>query len=268
MSVRRFWRTTISTTHLEPYGEYHELMSSPHASIGWDENRPGPKTRGIAVRMDWRELLFVHWRVDPDQLAEVLPDGLEVDTFDGSAWIGLVPFLMDDVRFFGLPGLPTLRRFHECNVRTYVLRNGVPGVWFFSLDAASRLAVLGGRRLWKLNYIHSRFDVRKDGATVDYRLRRPDGTGCHVQWTPTDPLPRSEPGSLRNFLTERYYLYAGGAHRLLRGPVWHEPWSLRRADVHVLDDQLVGRTGIETIGDPVCIAAEPLKVRGWVNRKT
>jgi uncharacterized protein YqjF (DUF2071 family) len=241
-------------------------MSSPHATIDWEQQRALPETRGIAVRMNWRDLLFVHWRVDPDQIAAHLPRGMQVDTFDGSAWIGLVPFLMDDVRFFGLPGIPTLRRFHECNIRTYVLVNGVPGVWFFSLDAASRLAVLGGRHLWNLNYIYSGFKVANEAETIDYRVRRTDGLHSHLKWTPGDYLPPSEPGSVRHFLTERYYLFANRRDRVWTGPVWHEPWRLRQARIHAFDDELVDGTGLETSGDPVFMAADPVDVLGWRNQ--
>jgi len=217
--------------------------------------------------MCWRDLLFVHWRVDPDALAELLPEGLEVDTFDGHAWLGLIPFRMDRVRFFGLPSIPTLGSFPECNVRTYVLRDGVPGVWFFSLDAASRLAVLGGRNLWKLNYIHARFMIDSHGDTTDYRVRRSDGRSAHLNWTVGERLPASEAGSLPHFLTERYYLYAGTSRRLLRGAVWHEPWTLRRATLNRLDDEFIPQLGVETLEDPVCMAADPVDVLGWTNRR-
>jgi uncharacterized protein YqjF (DUF2071 family) len=215
--------------------------------------------------MRWRQLLFAHWRVDPSLMSSLLPEGMEVDTFDGSAWIGLIPFLMDDVRFFGLPGLPTVRRFHECNVRTYVLHDGVPGVWFFSLDAASRLAVLGGRNLLNLNYVNARFKVKTEADSVDYRLTRSDGSGARIHWTPGAELPPSESGSLRHFLTERYYLYAGRNERIWRGAVWHEPWTLREVEVHELQDDLIAHAGIETEDGPAFMAADPVDVLGWKN---
>lgn len=217
--------------------------------------------------MSWRHLLFLHWRVDPEQMQHLLPKGLEVDTFDGSAWIGLVPFQMDQVRFFSLPKIPTTSTFFECNVRTYVLQDGIPGVWFFSLDAASRLAVLGGRNLWKLNYIHAKFDVSIEGDRVDYTLARHDGTRSRIHWTAGSELPKSEPGGLRHFLTERYYLYASQAGKIWRGPIWHEPWRLREAALHDLDDNLIAQTGIETEGEPALMAADPVDVLGWSNRR-
>lgn len=213
--------------------------------------------------MTWRHLLFLHWRVDKDLMQALLPEGLAVDTFDGNAWIGLVPFMMDQTRPYGIPGLPTISRFYECNVRTYVLKDGVPGVWFFSLDAASRLAVFGGRNFWKLNYIHANFDVTINGDEVDYGLRRRDGTSTRIRWHAGRELPPSESGSLRHFLTDRCYLYAGRDGRLWRSGVYHEPWRLREAELLGLDDQLVNHAGIEVHDQPVCMAAEPIDVVGW-----
>lgn len=110
--------------------------------------------------MTWLNLLFLHWRFNPNAIRPLIPQQLELDTFDGSAWVGLIPFKMHNCEFAGFKWLPTLRNFYECNVRTYVRCNGQPGVWFFSLDAQSLTPVLGGRHLWKLNYIHSKFNVK------------------------------------------------------------------------------------------------------------
>ena len=217
--------------------------------------------------MTWRDLLFVHWRVEASLMQRLLPKGLEVDTFDGSAWIGLVPFQMDRTRPYGIPGIPTVSRFFECNVRTYVLHKGIPGVWFFSLDAASRLAVFGGRNFWKLNYIHAKFKVDVSGNEVDYQLRRANGERTRIKWTVEDALPESEPGSLRHFLTDRCYLYAGDGNHLWRSGVFHEPWKLRNAQLNELDDELVSSVGIRTEGLPSCMAAEPIDVVGWSLQK-
>ena len=219
------------------------------------------------MRMSWRNLLFIHWRVDTRLVKPLIPKGLQLDTFDGCAWIGLIPFTMDDTRPRGFPRMPGLSRFHECNVRTYVLQDGVPGVWFFSLDAASRLAVLGGRTLWKLNYVHASFDVKREAERTDYSLRRADGTRSQISWRTGARLPKSEPGSLRHFLTERYCLYSARSGRIWRGDIHHEPWRLREAEVVSLDDQLVGRAGIEVEGRPACMAAEDVEVRGWALKR-
>ena len=242
-------------------------MSSPQADIGWENRLPDNTTRGAAMNMTWKDLLFIHWRVDPELLQKTLPEGLEVDTFDGSAWIALVPFTMAATRPSFFPPLPIARNFHECNVRTYVLKDGVPGVWFYSLDAASRIAVFGGRHLWHLNYVNARFQVKKNDRTHDYRLKRQDGKGTRIKWRTGDAMPRSEFGSLRHFLTERYNLYSGKDQRIWRGAVHHEPWTLRQAELLELDDELVSEAGIEMIGDPICMAADPVAVRGWMLKR-
>lgn len=238
-------------------------MSSPHANIDWQDQLPNDDSPGCRMRMSWRNLLFLHWRVDPELIEPLLPKGFQLDTFDGCGWIGLIPFTMDDTRPRGFPRVPGLSRFHECNVRTYVLHDGVPGVWFFSLDAASRLAVLGGRSLWKLNYVHASFDVTREGDRTDYAVRRRDGTTSRITWRTGPELPPSESGSLRHFLTERYYLYSEHAGRIWRGAVHHKPWKLKEAQVLSLEDQLVERAGIEVEGPPSCMAAEDVEVRGW-----
>lgn len=242
-------------------------MSSPHADIDWQDSIPGEGSPGSLLRMSWRNLLFMHWRVDAGIMESLLPPGLQLDTFDGCAWVGLIPFTMDGTRPRGVPAIPGISRFHECNVRTYVLHDGIPGVWFFSLDAASRLAVLGGRGLWKLNYVHASFDVTRTGSTTDYALRRSDGTTSRMTWTTGDPLPRSESGSLRHFLTERYCLYSARGGRVWRGVVHHKPWKLREANVEVLEDQLVARAGVEVRGMPTCMAAEDVDVTAWALKR-
>ena len=238
-------------------------MSSPHADIDWQDSIPGEGAPGSLLKMNWRNLLFMHWRVDTELMESLLPDGLRVDSFDGCAWVGLIPFTMDGTRPRGIPPLPGVSRFHECNVRTYVLHDGVPGIWFFSLDAASRLAVMGGRGLWKLNYVHASFDVSKRGNTTDYALRRSDGTSCKVSWTTGAALPRSESGSLRHFLTERYCLYSAKSGKIWRGSVQHKPWKLREARVDELDDNLVAKAGIEVQGQPACMAGDDVEVKAW-----
>ena len=242
-------------------------MSSPHAAIDWQDKLPSEDSPGASIRMSWRNLLFIHWRVDPELLAPLLPEGLELDTFDGCGWIGLIPFTMDGTRPWGLPSLPGVSRFHECNVRTYVLQDGIPGVWFFSLDAASRLAVTGGRLLWKLNYVHASFDVKRTADRTDYSVRRSDGTHSRISWREGAELPPSESGSLRNFLTERYCLYSARGGKVWRGGIHHEPWNLREAELLSLDDQRVARAGIPTEGDPCCMVGGDVDVKGWNLRR-
>lgn len=234
--------------------------------------------------MIWSSLTFIHWRVDASVLRMLIPAGLGVDEFDGTAWVGLVPFTMPLVRHVGWPKVPTMSAFHECNVRTYVTPVDGPrggngpshdvaesGVWFFSLDAASRLAVWGARRFWNLPYFFSRIDLRKDGERTDYRVarRRNAAATLDCSWEVAEALPPALPGSLEYFLTERYALYTVSRHgRLMRGRVEHRPWPLRRARVTSINEGLVSAAGIRVMGDPLkpdhIMAADSVDVLGWV----
>ncbi len=234
-----------------------------------------------SIFMRWASLSFIHWRVPAAALRPLIPDGLEIDTFDGSAWVGLVPFTMTGVRPRRWPATWRIRGvtdFHECNVRTYVTRDGECGVWFFSLDAASRLAVRIARRMWNLAYHRATIELEDRGEEVSYAVcRQSDGiarrSGVHdstpalrCRWTLGERMPQSQPGSLEHFLTERYMLYAADRRgTVFRGRIWHEPWPLRRASLASVDDSLVAAAGIDVsaAGKPVVFAADPIEVAAW-----
>ena len=235
------------------------------------------------MRMNWRDLLFVHWPVDPAVLRPLVPPQFEIDLFEETAWIGLVPFLMKDVRprVCGLPvpPIPILApgSFPECNVRTYVRHAERPGVWFMSLDASPLLSVLGARMIWHLNYCWSTFQVRREGNRIDYRLQRrrgrarcirgaspawplPDPHGepahTHMTWTLGDPIPSAQPGSREHFLTARYSLFSLRKNVVLDGKVVHKPWPLRQATLEHLDDSLVNAAGITLDSEPIVFASD------------
>ncbi len=226
------------------------------------------------VRMSWENLLFAHWPIDANVIRNLVPGDLELDLYDGVAWVGLVPFSMRRCDFKGVPRLPGLSDFHECNVRTYVRHTGKAGVWFFSLDAAAVLPVLGGRWLWNLNYVWSRFNVRNDSGTTDYRLMRMNVPGLgdgraarsHIRWRAGEPLPTSQPGSLEHFLTERYWLFtrkrSSGALRVMAGRVHHPMWPLRHAEILHLDDSLIRAAGLTVRGQPIAFASDRIDVTG------
>ncbi len=205
------------------------------------------------LRMRWEHLLFMHWPVEPKRLRGLVPPCLELDTFEGSAWVALVPFTMRDVSPVFLPRVPWrgVTDFHECNVRTYVRLGAERGVYFFSLDAASRLGVWGARTLFHLPYYNARIDLDRTGDDVRYGVERLDAPGASLRcrWRAGAPLARAQPGELVHFLTERYsFLTAdrSGAPRICR--IRHAPWSLRSAELLELDDGLVRAAGI-TVGD-------------------
>jgi uncharacterized protein YqjF (DUF2071 family) len=209
--------------------------------------------RPAIMRQDWHHVLFLHWPVPPDQLRLLLPAGLELDLYDGVAYVGLTPFTMTGVRPSYLPPIPFVSHFHETNLRTYVHVGGRdPGVWFFSLDASGGLAVAAARALLGLPYYLARIDMDFDRSAndpvIDYRLERrgpliPAAT-CSVRYVPIGPARHAEVGTLEYFLAERYILYTTHRERLYRGRIHHQPWPLRDADVPSLEETMLSAAGI------------------------
>jgi uncharacterized protein YqjF (DUF2071 family) len=200
-------------------------------------HRPWPLPQGPwLMAQTWSDLLFAHWPLPPEQLSGLLPPGVEPDLFDGSAWLGVTPFEVRGLRLHGTPAVPLLSRFAETNVRTYVTFGGKPGIWFLSLDAASRLAVLAARRAYRLPYFHAAMEIARagDGERIRYASRRTSSDGepaeLAIAYGPTGPPAVAAPGTLDHFLTERYCLYALDAdRRLLRAEIHHPPWPLQPA---------------------------------------
>lgn len=204
----------------------------------------------------WQDLLFLHWEVPVAAIQATLPPGLWVDTFGGRAFLGVVPFAMRDIRPRFLPAVPGLSHFLELNLRTYVVdRAGVPGVWFYSLDANQRLAVAIARRYFHLPYEHARITLQRaaDGGRRFESVRssvRGGGRPCTLAWTPGGELPRPDVASLEYFLVERYRLYSRFPDGLRRGAVWHEPYQLRRAQVREWNEELFTLDGFAATGRP------------------
>ncbi len=204
------------------------------------------------MRQDWSHLLFLHWPVPAESVRPWIPEVLDVDTFEGQAYVGLVPFTMTGVRPVWAPATPGLSRFHEVNVRTYVHHRGRdPGVWFFSLDAASAVAVVLARRIWHLPYYHARMSLTIErtasGTVVRYAsARRGPGpaAGCAIRYAPSGVPAPAVPGTLASFLAERYILYCHTGSRLRRGRVHHTPYPLQPAVVERLDESLLAAAGL------------------------
>ncbi len=186
----------------------------------------------------WDDLLFAHWRVSEQELRSAIPSQLQVDTFDGSGWLGITPFKVGGLRVRGLPPLPYVSSFLELNVRTYVTYEDQPGIWFFSLDASSPLAVEGARRTYHLPYFRARMAARREGDWIAYRSARSEGEARPFVWEaryrPTGPTAPPRPGTVEHFLAERYCLYTiDGEERLARADIHHPPWPLQPAEAEI-----------------------------------
>ncbi|MBA3766967.1 MAG: DUF2071 domain-containing protein [Acidobacteria bacterium] len=219
------------------------------------------------MHQNWGKLLFMHWPIEAELLRPLIPERLTIDTFEGEAWIAIAPFTMWGVRPVFTPPVPFLSRLHETNVRTYVLLDGVPGVWFFSLDANSSLAVMGARTLFHLPYFNAEIKLEEEDGVIDYALTRTDEPRAELEanWTIGETLPESEPDSLAFFLTERYCLYAANSsEQLYRCRIHHAPWPLQEAELNSLRSTMIESHALPTPeGEPLLHYAEALAVDIW-----
>ena len=219
--------------------------------------------------MRWEQLLFLHWAWDPAEIQKTLPRGLFVDTFDGRAWLGIVPLFMRRVHPRGLPCVPWLSDFLELNVRTYVYNNsGRPGIWFYSLVCNQPVAVEFAKRCFHLNYVHARMHAQVDqSALCTYqakRLRMPEAHFCFK--TTSGPKTETQPGSLEFFLLERYFLYSADRRsRLYYGQVHHRPYRIGPALVERWSFNPAAADGFTAPkrGPDHVVAAEDLQVEAW-----
>jgi uncharacterized protein YqjF (DUF2071 family) len=223
--------------------------------------------------MSWRDLLFMHWPVEADTLRPLVPPSLSIDTFDGNAWLGVVPFDMVGVRPHFVPAVPGVSNFPEINLRTYVTAEDRPGVWFFSLDAHSRLAVRLARATFHLPYFDAEMSYHASGDQVDYRsIRTHKGAPSAefvARYGPSGRPFESGPGSIESFLTERYCLYsADGRNNVRRGEIHHQMWPLQPAEVEVRRLAMTQQIGLkppET--EPILHFSKRLDVLAWLPRK-
>jgi uncharacterized protein len=228
-----------------------------------DRQKPSVRPPGKpAGYHEWRTLLFLHWEVPVEALRPLIPERLSIDTFEGKAYVGLVPFTMRGVRPRWLPALPGISAFHETNVRTYVhLEGDDPGVWFFSLDAANLPAVIGARTGWNLQYHFAKMRLEQRGDTVEYssvrRTPGPTPAELEITWTIGAPREPAEPATLDHFLVERYFLYAQRGETLFRGQVHHRPYPLRLATVGQLRESLIAAAKIPISGPPMSVLYSP-----------
>jgi uncharacterized protein YqjF (DUF2071 family) len=204
--------------------------------------RPHEKPAGT---QEWRNLLFMHWPVDPVVLRGLVPAPLELDLYEGTAWVGIVPFAMRNIAPWWLPGSLAFN-FLECNLRVYVTCRGEPGVYFFSLDASSLAAVMAARIGWSLPYFHAEMSETMPEQQIQYRVNRKnhDASLC-VRWQPGTMLPLPlAPESLEFFLFERYLLFTLRGKAVLRGQVAHTPYPVCSANVLHVQESLCRAVGL------------------------
>ena len=211
----------------------------------------------------WHDLLFAHWPVTVGSLRPFIPSNLEIDTFDGQAWLAVVPFRMSGVRLRGTPALPWLSAFPELNVRTYVVRDGKPGVWFFSLDAGNPLAVVIARAWFHLPYFRAQMRCGERNGWIESASERTPSAApaatLQCRYRPVGPTFSPSLGSLEHFLTERYCLYTVNKNSyLIRGDIHHSPWPLQLAEA-----EFERNTMAESLAIP--LASQPLL--HFVNRQ-
>src|SRR5579863_3891067 len=209
----------------------------------------------------WCDLLFAHWPVPAAVLRRVVPAELELDLWAGEGWLGVVPFRMEGIRRRGGFAVPILSTTPEINVRTYVTLLGKPGVYFFSLDAASALVVWGARQFFGLPYYRARMEARAEGDAVQYRSSRLAGSAEFRGWyRPVGEVRRAGAGTLEHWLTERYCLYTATA----RADILHQPWPLQNAEARIGLNTMAQAAGIELPRRPPLLHfARRLDVQVW-----
>ena len=238
-----------------------------HPALEKTDHRPWPLSPSPWVMaMSWRDLAFLHWPVSAAALREKIPPGLTLDTFENEAFLGIVPFHMTGVRPRWLPPLPGVSSFVELNVRTYVVAEGKPGVWFFSLDATSRFLVRGARRFFHLPYFDARMSSSRRDGFVHYHSERIHRGAPEARFAARYRGTGSARGSeLERWLTERYCLYAANEEgRLFRGDIHHPPWPLQNGEVEIESLDMTRLLEIDFPRQPSLVHfAERLDVVAW-----
>jgi uncharacterized protein len=213
----------------------------------------------------WTHLLFAHWRVPVEDLRRRVPKLFDLDLYEGQAWLGVVPFDLAVIRARGVPPLPGASRFPEINVRTYVTVGGRPGVYFFSLDAAHLPAVLTARWFFRLPYRHATMSLEAADDQVRYESRRRRGTAVfRGTYAPVGPTFNATPGSLEEFLVERYCLYTSLLGTRLRLEIDHPAWSLQQARASFDENTMAEPLGLRLQGAPLLHYAHRQETIGWL----
>jgi uncharacterized protein YqjF (DUF2071 family) len=229
-----------------------ELSSVPTPRGGW------------IMGQRWEDLLFLNWPIDAERLRRFVPDSVQIDEIEGSAWVSIVPFWMEDAHFRGLPPIPFLSSFPEVNVRTYVSAEGHNAVWFLSLDTESHVNVFLARHAFHLPYEYAEVEMRR-GEEIEFQSARPDGlASIDITYRADGPESIPAEGSLQHFLTERYSLMCSSEDGdLYRGDIQHAPWRVQNVAWKADRIDLLSPLGLEVEGDPVAFFAQSTDVVLW-----
>lgn len=240
-----------------------------HPLLTKSEHRPFPiPTTPWVMQQTWSKLLFAHWQVKPEVIRHLIPSSLQIDLFDGAAWVGVVPFVMNDVYPRYTPRMKSrLSNFLELNVRTYVIKDGIPGVFFFSLDCSNSVAVLIARKFYHLPYFRAKMSIeeKKDG-TISYTSERASEEAAIIlSYRPTGGFTNAGSGSIDRFLTERYCLYTTDAKdKLHRGVIHHQMWPLQPAEAEFEINSMTRPLGFDLPDDkPLLHYSERLDTIEW-----
>ncbi|KHE72160.1 YqjF family protein [Halobacillus sp. BBL2006] len=218
------------------------------------------------MQQSWEDLVFIHWPVPVKLLRPFVPSPFEIDQFDGTAWIAIVPFHMNHIQFRGIPLIPFQNRMLELNVRTYVKYRNETGVYFFSLDADHRFGVFLARTLFGLPYLNAHMRMEKHLDHLLYMSRRVhsgyEQVHFHCSVSIDSPLPPSKPGSLIYWLTERYALWAVRGSKVYKGPILHQHWNLQKAEAEIMTNHLLDFLPAPLLThDPIVHYSQSLKTR-------
>lgn len=230
-----------------------------------------PNERWIMIQT-WKNLLFAHYPVPKSVLRPLLPSCFELDTYDSTAWISIVPFQMSTIHIHGLSKLPLSPTFDEINVRTYVNFGGKPGVYFFSLDANNKLAVFLANMSYNLPYMDAKIQFSKDDETVKFHSERTDSRVekgvFSATYSPIGDVFTSIPGSLDYWLTERYVFFVIKKKKIYEGNIYHQHWPLQHAKATIKTNTVARCVGIRIENSPAILHyCEKLDILAWIPKK-
>jgi uncharacterized protein YqjF (DUF2071 family) len=240
-----------------------------HPALRFVDHRPWPLPSGPWImRQVWNDLLFAHWPVPHEYLRPLVPSVLPLDTFDGQCWVAVTPFHMTGVRPRATPPLPGISSFPELNVRTYVTFGNKPGVFFFSLDAASRLAVWAARATYRLPYFFAQMNLHDESGWIHYSSSRKGEAQFSAKYRPTAPAQLREAATLEHWLTERYCLYTLFRNSVFRAEIHHQQWPLQNAEVEFSENTMASAAGIRLPKvQPLLHFSKRLEVLIWPLKK-